>query len=92
MAVRAETNTLSGTTADTVTLAQAWPAVSITNHDATTALYFRLDGAVPVSEADENGVVLPGATVVAAMPALGAGTTIVKVVGNGNKYTVEGVN
>lgn len=92
MAARAETNSLTTTAADTVTLAQSWPAVSITNHDATTALYFRLDGTTPVSEADDNGVVLPGCTVVAAAPQTSAGTIVVKLVGNGNKYTVEGCN
>lgn len=90
--VRSVTNTLTSTTADTVTLDQPWPAVEITNHDATNALYVRWDGTTAVAEANGCSVVLPGNTkVVKGEVAEGTRTIVLSVVGDGNKYTVEGV-
>lgn len=92
-ATRSVTNSLSGTTADTVTLTQLWPAIECTNHDATTALYIRMDGTTAVSEADNTTVVPAGMTkVVAAEPVANTTTIVVSIVGDGNKYTIEGVN
>lgn len=92
-AIRSVTNTLTATTADTITLNQRWPAVEITNHDGTTALYIRMDGTAAVAEADNTTVIPAGMTkVIAAEPAEGTNTIVVSVVGDGNKYTIEGVN
>lgn len=90
-AVRSVTNTLSGTTADTVTLTQCWPAVSITNHDATDTIYFRMDGTAAVAAADGTTVVLPASTVIAKSAITASGTTVVSIVGDGGTYTIEGV-
>ena len=92
-AVRSVTNTLSSTTADTITLTQRWPAVEITNHDATTPLYVRLDGTTPVAEADGTTVVPAGATKILKATVSGSDVTgtAVGVVGDGNTYTIEGV-
>ena len=65
-AVRSVTNTLSGTTADTVTLTQAWPSIDVTNQDATDIIYFRQDGITAVAAADGATVLLPGQSKVAA--------------------------
>lgn len=95
-AVRSVTNTLSGTTADTVTLLQAWPAVSVTNHDASDLIYFRQDGTTAAAGADNTTLVLPGTTVIAKTTinrneSTGASTTTVSIVGDGGVYTIEGV-
>lgn len=94
--VRSVTNTLSGTTADTVTLLQAWPAIEVTNHHATELIYFRQDGTTAVAAADGATVVLPASTkvvksVVNRNESTGASTSVLSIVGNGNVYTIEGV-
>lgn len=91
-ALRSVTNTLSGTTADAITLTQLWPAVEITNHDASEKLYGRMDGTTAVAAADGTFCVLPGNTkVVRAIPTVNTSTIVTSLVGNGNIYTVEGV-
>lgn len=90
------TNTLSGTTADTCTLEQAWPAVAVTNHDAADVVYFRQDGTAAAAAADGATVVLPGQTVVAKSvinrsESTGASSSVVSIVGDGGTYTIEGV-
>lgn len=95
-AVRSVTNTLSTTVADTVTLTQAWPAVEITNHDATNNIYFRQDGTTAVGSADGCTVVLPGSKLVTkacinVSASTGASSTVISIVGSGNVYTIEGV-
>lgn len=90
-AIRSVTNTLTSTTADTVTLNQPYDAIEVTNHDSTTTLYVRWDGAMAVSEADNTTPVLPASSKVIRVGVNAAGTVVVSVVGNGNKYTIEGV-
>lgn len=90
--VRSVTNTLSGTTADTITLTQAWPAIEITNYDAAQPLYFRQDGTVAVADADGVGVILPSQSKVVRSAVNSAGQSVISLVGSGNKYTVEGVH
>lgn len=91
-AVRSVTNTLSTTVADTVTLTQAWPAISVTNHDATDLLYFRQDGVTAVAAADGTTVVLPASSVIASGSITTLGTHVISIVGDGGVYTIEGVN
>lgn len=89
---RSVTNTFSGTTADTVTLTQAWPAIQITNHDTADLIYFRQDGVTAVAAANGTAVVLPGQSTVASASVNGSGQIVVSLVGDGGVYTLEGVN
>jgi hypothetical protein len=86
-AARAVTNTLTGGTADVITFTNKWPAVDITNHHASEALYYRVDGTTAVVAANDCGVVMPGGSKIVALSGL-----VVSVIGNGNVYTVEGCN
>lgn len=95
--VKSVTNTLSGTTADAITLTQGWPAMEITNHDSADLLYVRVDGTTAVAQANGCTVILPGQTKVVqsslnVSPSTGATSCFVSVVGDGGSYTVEGVN
>lgn len=92
--VKSCTNTLSTTVADTVNLLQCWDAVEVTNHDSTNKLYFRQDGTTAVAEADGTTCVLPGETKVVRSLFRNDATNKhqLSLVGNGNVYTVEGVN
>lgn len=78
--------TLSGTTADTVTLSGDGSVLAICNHHATEKLWARFDGTVAVALADETYVILPGQTKVFEG---GYANRPVSVVGNGNVYSVE---
>lgn len=91
--LRSVTNTLTGAGADAITLLQLWPAIEVTNHDAATALFIRQDGVVAVAEADGASIVPPASSKVfkATPSAANANQILVSIVGNGNKYTIEGV-
>lgn len=93
---RSATNTLTGTTADTITFDQLWPAIEVTNHDATDTLYVLMNGTttpVAVDGANQNTVILPGSTkLVRAVPVPNTRTIVLSIVGDGGVYTVEGVN
>lgn len=92
---RSVTNTLTSTTADEITLTNPWPAIEVTNHDASTTLYVRMDGVTAVSEANGAIAVLPSSSKVIRSGIRyinGGPQIIVSIVGNGNKYTIEGVN
>lgn len=87
-AVYSQHATLSGTTADSVTLSyRGGSELAVTNRDAATALYFTYNGATAVADADETFVVLPLQTKV--IKAKGIDIGVVSVVGNGNAYSVE---
>lgn len=89
---RAKTATLSGTTADTITLTQGWPAVAITNHDVSDVVYFRMDGTTAVAAADNATPVLAGSSVIRMATINASNQITVSIVGDGGTYTVEGVN
>lgn len=91
-AVRSVTNTLSGTTADTVTLTQAWPAIEVTNYDSTNSVGVRQDGTTAVANADNVTMIPPATSKVISASVSGSGTVVVSIVGNGGSYTIEGVN
>lgn len=91
-AARSVTNTLTSTTADTVTITQTYPAIAVTNHDASDFVYFRQDGTTAVAAANECTVVLPGTTVIRAANPNSSGQIVVSIVGDGGAYTIEGVN
>ena len=92
MAARAETITAS-TTAAWVTLDQAWPALEITNHDDTAAIWYSFAGDAAAEDSD-CGVVLPGRAKVIAAPMSEAGKNPVSIVAASGTptVTVEGVN
>lgn len=97
-AIKSLTNAFTGTTADTITLLQSYPAVEITNHDSTNAIYVTMDGTsaptTPVAEADNTTVIPPlTSKVIRSVPRqdVNPNTVVLKLVGSGGKYTVEGV-
>lgn len=98
--IRAVSASLSTTTVDNVRLLQPWDSVEITNHDASTAIYVSDDGATNPTAAGEGfDVVLPGDTKVLKARLLTTatpdGSAVIchelRLIGNGNAYTVAGV-
>lgn len=89
------TNTLSTTTADLITLQGIWDGVEIHNHDATNMLYVRFDGTAPVAEANETETVPPASAKtfwpMLVGPTANLGHHVIRVVGDGGKYTVTGI-
>lgn len=83
-------NTLSGTTADTVTIT-GYEVVDIINRSQTEPLYVRYEGdAAPttaVAEANGTDHVAPGGFL-----RVDTGQGGVSIVGNGNPYSVVGVS
>ncbi len=96
--IKSASNTLSGTTVDTVNLKQWWDQIEISNQ-GTTTLTVTLDGTVPTALMDNAEVVEPNVSKL--FPAIRQGNGvagsaslfchIVKVIGNGNAYSVVGV-
>ena len=88
------TNTLSSTTADTVTLTAGWTThahlLVVVNHDDTNTIWFTWNHAgtpaVAVAEADDAVPVLPGSSTSVRLPRTN-NPVVVSVVGNGDKYT-----
>lgn len=91
-------NTLSTTTVDTVNLQQWWDQIEISNQ-GTTILTVTLDGTTPTALMDNAEVVEAGAVKLFPAPRQGNGVAgdaalfchIVKIIGNGNAYSVVGV-
>lgn len=92
----AVTNTLSSTTVDTITVQPGWTAFAhtlvVVNWDTTNALFFRYDATGstppdPTSEGDDCLPVLTESTTSIRLPR-SVQSCVVKVIGNGNKYTV----
>lgn len=79
-------NTLSGTTADAITIT-GFDTVDIVNHDSSNRLYFRSDGTTAVGAADGTDVVAPGGFV-----RHNADGRAISIVGDGNAYSVVGVS
>lgn len=90
-AVRSVTNTLSGTTADTVTLTQPWPAIEVTNRDTDTVIWVRQDGTTAVADANNATPIAASSSKILSASISSAGTIIVSIVGDGGGYTIEGV-
>ena len=96
--IKSASNTLSGTTVDTVNLKQWWDKIEISNQ-GTTTLTVTLDGSVPTALMDDAEIVEAGVTKL--FPAIRQGNGvagsaslfchIIKVIGNGNPYSVVGV-
>ena len=90
----AKSATLSGTTADDVTLTDfnGRQAVEVINRSGADPLTFTYNGGTPTALVDNGIVVMPGSSCTA--PLQRAGFTsltslVVRVVGNGNAYTVQ---
>lgn len=85
--------TLTGTAADTVTLTQSYGTVEVLNRGSTNYLfvtYGRGTGvATPVSAGDDTLAVAPRSVLSIRVP--GRNNTVVKVVGDGDPYSVQGV-
>ena len=96
--IKSASNTLSTTTVDTVNLKQWWDQIEVSNQ-GTSTLTVTLDGTTPTALMDNAEVVEPNVSKV--FPAIRqgngvAGDTslfchIVKIIGNGNAYSVVGV-
>ena len=90
-AVRSVTNTLTTTVADTITLTQAWPAIEVTNYDASNTLWVRQDGTTAVADADNATPIQAGTSKILSASVKEDGQIVVSVVGSGGSYTIEGV-
>lgn len=96
--IKSASNTLSGTTVDTVNLKQWWDKIEVSNQ-GTTTLTVTLDGSVPTALMDDAEIVEAGTTKLFPAPRQGNGVAgdtslfchIIKVIGNGNPYSVVGV-
>lgn len=96
--IKSASNTLSGTTVDTVNLKQWWDKIEISNQ-GTTTLTVTLDGTVPTALMDNAEIVEAGVTKLFPAPRQGDGVAgsaslfchIVKIIGSGNAYSVVGV-
>ena len=85
--VQACSATLTGGTADTVTLTGQGASLAVTNRHATNEMWVRLDASTAaVANADENYLVLAGSTVVFGVTT-GAASRVISIVGTDNPYT-----
>lgn len=87
-AAKSKHATLSGTTVDTVTLTGGYEFVEILNRHATEILSVTTNGVTPTAAGDDTEVIPGGGSVV--LEFSGA-TAAVKIIGNGNAYSVTGV-
>lgn len=96
--IKSASNTLSTTTVDTINLKQWWDQIEISNQ-GTSTLTVTLDGTTPTALMDNAEVVEAGAVKLFRAVRQGNGIAgdatyfchIVKIIGNGNAYSVVGV-
>lgn len=96
--IKSASNTLSTTTVDTINLKQWWDQIEVSNQ-GTTALTVTLDGTTPTALMDNAEIVEAGTSKVFPAVRQGDGVAgsaslfchIIKVIGNGNPYSVVGV-
>ena len=96
--IKSVSNTLSTTTVDTVNLQQWWDQIEVSNQ-GTSTLTVTLDGTTPTALMDNAEVVEAGAVKLFRAVRQGNGIAgdatyfchIVKIIGNGNAYSVVGV-
>ena len=96
--IKSASNTLSTTTVDTINLKQWWDQIEVSNQ-GTSTLTVTLDGTTPTALMDNAEIVEAGVSKV--FPAVRQGNGIagdatyfchiVKIIGNGNAYSVVGV-
>lgn len=90
-AVKAKNATLTGTTADVVTLTGTVPVLRVTNRHATEVLWFKYgsdDEGSFAAAADDTQVVLPMTSVEIRY---GANGIVVRVLGNANPYSIAAI-
>lgn len=88
------TNAFTTTTADTINFTTPFPRIRISNLDAVNPIYFRMDGVVPIAEADGCRMVpASGQREFASELSWRAGSAQVQVglVGSAGKYVIEGL-
>lgn len=84
--------TLAGSTVDTVTFQQRWPAVEVNNRSSSGDIYFTVDGTAPTPAADNTYFVGPGQALVVDLPHA-SDPDSVKLISTGTpSYSVTGVN
>jgi len=83
--------TLAASAADDVTLTGSWSNVEVLNRAGTAPVYFTTDGSVVNNEGPETFVV-PAGSAYKVPTSDAAGSEVVKIVGNGNAYSVTGSN
>jgi hypothetical protein len=88
-AARVKSATLTGTTVDDVTLAGVWPRVEVLNR-GTGTISFTVNGTTPTALGDNCYVVLPNTSLTVPTDSV-ASSTAIKLIGNGDAYTVTGV-
>jgi len=96
--IKSASNTLSTTTVDTINLKQWWDQIEISNQ-GTTALTVTLDGTTPTALMDNAEIVEAGVSKLFRAVRQGNGIAgdatyfchIVKIIGNGNAYSVVGI-
>lgn len=96
--LKSASNTLSTTTVDTINLKQWWDQIEVSNQ-GTSTLTVTLDGTTPTALMDNAEVVEAGAVKLFRAVRQGNGIAgdatyfchIVKIIGNGNAYSVVGV-
>jgi hypothetical protein len=96
--IKSASNTLSTTTVDTINLKQWWDQIEVSNQ-GTSTLTVTLDGTTPTALMDNAEVVEAGAVKLFRAVRQGNGIAgdatyfchIVKIIGNGNAYSVVGV-
>ena len=97
-AKRAVNKTLSGTTADTVVFTLPWPIIEVVNRSSTTIWVTWSRDSVnspaptPVAGADDVEPVMAGERISIVLDRSPNTIPHVKVVGNGNNYSVVGTN
>ena len=84
---RAAHKTLTGTTVDTVNITSA--SVEIINRVGTDPLWVTIDGTEPVAGADNIHVVPAGTWKTIRLGNSTDETATIKILGNGNEYSVE---
>ena len=87
--------TLSGSTVDVITITGGWPSLEVVNRSTSVILWAVAappgsTPADPTAAGDNIEPVLPGERVVLTFGQMTTQTQIVKLIGNGNDYSVVG--
>lgn len=89
--ITAKHATLVAGTVDTVTVTGGYSRIEILNRSGTADLYVTNDGSTPSGGCDDCSIV-PAGTSLNIPSSDAAGSDVVKIVGNGNGYSVVGTN
>jgi hypothetical protein len=89
--VRAAHKTLSGTTVDDVTMSGTFNQIEVMNRSGAASIFFTVDGSTPTVAGDDTDVVVEGTSLQVRPDRQRDGTVVVKVIGNGNDYSIASV-